>query len=136
MGGEGMTTINDKKYDNTLIKVSFGEYSVIQDGKKRKGSAPFLSFKFDNILFGIETTYDKTWLEELKINDKKDISKYISDVTYEDEKGWISLITGIYKCLIYKIENNIFGIEFSCEAEECSEYYKISLDEEVEINFK
>ena len=93
----------------------------------------FISFKFDNIFLGLETIYDKKWLKELKINDKKDISKYISDITYEDEKGWISLITGISKCFISKVENNKFVLEFSCEAEECGEYYKILLNEEIDI---
>lgn len=78
----------------------------------------------------------KRWLEELKINDKKDISKYISDITYEDEKGWLSLTTGNYKWFISKVENNKFILEFSCEVEECGEYYKISLNEKIEIGFE
>ena len=90
-----MIVINDKNFNNTLKRVSFGEYNVTENGKKRNGSALFISFKIDNIVLRLETVYDKKWLEELKINDKKDISKYISDITYEDEKGWISLITGI-----------------------------------------
>ena len=45
--------------------------------------------------------------KELKINDKKDISKYISDITYEDKKGWISLITGNYNCFITKTKNKL-----------------------------
>ena len=73
-----MITINDKNYDNVLKKVSFGEYSVTQDGKIREGMAPIIMFKFDNILIRLETTYDKKYLEELNTNDKKDINKYIS----------------------------------------------------------
>ena len=136
IGDEKMTIINDKNYDNVLKKVSFGEYSVTQDGKKRNGSAPFISFRFDNVLLGLETIYDKKWLKELKISNKTDISKYISDITYEDEKGWISLITGNYNCFINKVENNKFVIEFRCETEECGEYYRILLNEEVKIDFK
>lgn len=131
-----MIIINGKNFDNVLKKVSFGEYNVTQDGKKRNGSAPFISFKFDNILLGLETIYDKKWLEKLKINDKKDISKYISDIPYEDEKGWISLETGDYSCFITKIKKDVFAFEFSCEAEECGEHLKILLNEEVEINIE
>ena len=131
-----MIKINDKNYDNAIKKVSFSEYSVTQDGKKRNGNAFCISFKINNTLLGFETTYDKKWLEELIINDKKDISKYISDISYEDEKGWISLITGNYKCLINRIKNNIFLLEFTCDTEECGEYYNISLKEEVEISFE
>ncbi|MBR1936993.1 MAG: hypothetical protein IJ842_04785 [Bacilli bacterium] len=130
-----MIIINDKKYDNVLKKVSFGEYSVMQDGKKRNGMAPFISFNCDNILLGIETNYDKKWLEELKINDKQDISKYVTDIPYEDEKGWVSLILGKDKCFITKVKNNVFTIELKCEADECSEHYSIIINEDVEISF-
>ena len=136
IGDGNMIKINNKDYENVLKKVSFGEYSVTQDGKKRNGNAPFISFNFDNAFLGLETIYDKKWLEELKINDKKDISKYISDITYENENGWISLITGNYNCIVTKTKNNIFFLEFSCEAEELDEHYKILLNEEVEINFE
>ena len=131
-----MIIINDKNYDNVLKKVSFGEYNVNQDGKRRNGSAPFISFKFGNTILGLETIYDKKWLKELKINDKKDISKYITDIAYEDEKGWVSSGLGNYNCFITKVKNNIFAIEFSCEVEECDEHYVILLNEEVEINFE
>lgn len=130
-----MIVINEKKYNNVTYKVSFGKYSATQDGKKRNGEAPFISFKFNNILLGLETIYDKEWLKELKQNDKKDISKYISDITYEDEKGWISLITEQHKCYINRIEKNIFNIELECDAEDFEEII-ISLNEKIEIDFK
>lgn len=129
-----MTIINDKNYEKALIKVSFGQYIVNQDGKINS-TALFISFKFGNIYLGLETVYDKNWLKELKMNDKKDISKYISDITYEDEKGWISLITGKYKCFINRVKDNIFIFELNCETEECGECYSISLNKKVEIDF-
>ena len=131
-----MIIINDKNYDNVLKKVSFGEYSVTQDSNVRIGSAPIITFKIDNILIRLETTYDKKYLEELNTNDKKDISKYISDITYEDENGWVSLITGNYNCFITKYRNNKFVFELKCEAEECGDYYNIFLKEEVEFTFE
>ena len=131
-----MIIINDKNYDNVLKKVSFGEYSVTQDSNVRIGSAPIITFKIDNILIRLETTYDKKYLEELNTNDKKDINKYISDITYEDENGWVSLITGNYNCFITKYRNNKFVFELKCEAEECGDYYNIFLKEEVEFTFE
>ena len=129
-----MIKVNDKSYDNIPKKVSFGEYSVTQDDKKRVGKAPVISFDSDKMHLKIETIYDKKWLKELKINDKKDITKYISDVTYEEGKGWMSLTPGNCKCSIYRIDNDIFVIEFNCETEEGGKYYKISLNERVEMN--
>ena len=133
--GVKMITINGKQYNIDSKKISFGKYRVTQDGKKRNGKAPFITFKFENILLGLETIYDTKELKELNLDDKKDISKYISDITYEDEKGWISLITGNYKCFIQKIDNNKFIIELNGEAEEYGEYYSILLNEEIEITF-
>lgn len=130
-----MITINNIKYDNVMIKVSFGKYNVMQEWKKRSGNGLFVTFKFDNIILELETTYDEKWLKELKINNKSDISNYISNISYEDEKGWISLITGNYKCFIHKVNGNKFIVELSSEAEECGEYYKILLNEEIEIAF-
>lgn len=86
------------------------------------------------IYFGLETTYDKCWLKELKINDKKDISNYITDIIYEDGKGWISLALGTYKCFIKRIGNNIFEFEFNNYVEECGEKIDILLKEELLIN--
>ena len=128
-----MIKINDIVYNDVLKRVSFGEYNVTQDGKKRNGCAPFISFKLDNILLGLETIYDKKWLKDLRINDKKDISKYITDITYEDEKGWISLLTNNYNCFITKVNDDLFVIEFSCDAEECDEHYNILLNEELQL---
>lgn len=128
-----MIRINEKEYENILIRISFGEYSITQYGKKRKGKAPFISFECDDVYLCIETVYDSVWLEELNINDKKDISKYISDITYEDEKGWISLITGSYICSINKIDENLFAFEFSCETEECGSYFNITINENIVI---
>ena len=131
-----MIVINNRKYKNPLINVLFGEYEVNQNGNSRNGESIFISYKFDNISLGLETLYDKRWLKEIKINDKKDISNYISDITYEDENGWISLISGTYNCFVNKIENNIFVFEFNCESEECGEYYNILVNEKVKIDFE
>ena len=131
-----MIIINNKNYNIISKNVSFNKYQVTQNGKERKGISLHIVFKLNNILLGIETNYDKKWLENLNTNDRKDISKYVTDITYEDENGWISLITGNYKCYISKVKNNIFTFEINCEAEEGSEYYKILLNEELEMNYE
>ena len=74
--GVKMITINDKQYNIDSKKISFGKYSVTQDGKKRNGKAPFITFKFENMFLGLETIYDTKGLKELNLDDKKDISKY------------------------------------------------------------
>lgn len=130
-----MLIINNKEFNNPSINISFGKYSVHQNGIDRDGYSPFISFKYTNLCIGIETNYDKNWLKELKQNFKEDISKYISDITYEDEKGWISLINGNYKCFISKVEDNIFTTELRCETQECGEYFDILINEKIHIDF-
>lgn len=131
-----MIKINNNTHEKILSKTVFGQYEVTQDGKKRKGEAPFISFNFDNKYLGLEIIYDKIWLKELLKNEKKDISRYVTDITYEDKRGWISLITGIYKCYVTRIEDDLFTFELTCNAEECGEHYDILVNENVKIIFE
>lgn len=127
-----MITINNTKYIVQNIKVTFGNYNVSNKDKRRNGQSPFIQFHTDNDIFiGIETTYDKEWLKELEVNDRKNITEYISDIAYEDENGWLSLITGKYTCYLEKINQSKFRIEFKCAAEECDEYFDISIIEDI-----
>lgn len=133
---DNMIKINNNTHEKILSKILFGHYEVTQDGKKRKGEAPFISFKFDDAYLGLELIYDKMELKELPKNEKKDISRYVSDITYEDKKGWISLIIGIYKCYVTRIEDDLFNFELTCDVEEYREHYSILLNENVKIIFE
>lgn len=127
-----MIKINCNEYNNNKIKVTYGNYSITKDGKKRKGKSPFISFQCNNIYIGIETIYDKTWLDEIKINTKKDITKYISDITCEDEKGWLSLIIySNYNCILNKIGDKLFNIELICSYDDTEEKIEILINENI-----
>ena len=129
-----MITINNKIYENNKVKVTFGNYSVVQNGKKRNGKSPFISFECNGLYIGIELTYDEKWLIELKENDKKDITKFVSDIIYEDQKGFISLILGKYACYLERINDCEYKIELICETEEGSEIFIININEIITIN--
>lgn len=131
-----MISINKKNYKEPLVEVSFCKYSINKNNQKRNGKAIYISYKFDNINLELETVYDKNWLKKLKINNLKDISKYVSDITYKTEKGWISLITGEYKCLINRIDNNTFVFELNCKSEIDNKYYTVLVHENVKIDFE
>ena len=128
-----MIIVNKKKYENLTIDVYYGDYNVTKEGKKRTGLSPFISFKTDNIKIGIETIYDKEWLKELNESNKKDISKFVSDIVYEDEEGWVSLITGDYKCFIEKIDDKEFTLDFSCNAIEGNINFDILINEKIKL---
>ena len=72
-------------------------------------------------------------IKELKINDKKDISKYVTDIIYNDSKGWISLIYGTYKCFLERIDNELYLLDFYCNTIDDEEEFSIVLNEK--INF-
>lgn len=56
----------------------------------------------------------------MEINAKKDITTYITDMAYEDGKGWIPLIGGTFCCTLNKLENKVYNIEVNCYSEEGS----------------
>ena len=127
-----MIRYNDKVYNKSLYQISFGEYKVKQNGKERTGKSPRITFMLDDFNLMLEFIYDKEWIRELKINDKKDISKYVTDITYNDSKGWISLIYGKYQCFLERIDNSNYLLDFYCNTID-EEEFSIVLNEK--INF-
>ena len=127
-----MIRYNDKVYNKSLYQISFGEYKVKQNGKERTGKSPRITFMLDDFNLMLEFIYDKEWIRELKINDKKDISKYVTDIIYNDSKGWISLIYGTYKCFLERIDNEFYLLDFYCNTID-EEEFSIVLNEK--INF-
>lgn len=81
-----MLKLNNKKYSKVSYQVSFGEYKVKQNGKERTGKSPRITFMLDDFNLMLEFIYDKEWIKKLKINDKKDISSYLTDIMYSDIK--------------------------------------------------
>ena len=82
------------------------------NNKKITGLAPFITFLIDNkIYLGLEFAFSKEMFKSAKKNIKTNVNNYLSDITYEDEKGWISIITGKYDCNITRISEEDFKIE-------------------------
>lgn len=119
---ENIISINDKKFNNYETKVSWGEFTVnsYNDNvlSKRTGKSPIILFTIDEIYIEIETTYSKEMFESMKLDKKEDITKYISDITYEDNKGWISIINGEYTCYLIRKNENNFQIILDSKSDE------------------
>ena len=47
--GKKMIKIKNKEFDKVNTKISFDNYFVTNNGKKRKGISPYISFNIDNI---------------------------------------------------------------------------------------
>ena len=84
-------------------------FSVSHHGKIRKGIAPFITFNIDNDKFvGLEFTFSDEMFKQMKVNIKTNVKEYISDVVYEDVRGWISIINSEYDCDITRIDEKNF----------------------------
>ena len=109
-----MIKVNGKEYDVKKTDISWGEFTVSCHGKTRKGQAPFISFHLDNnILIGLEFTFSKEMFEESKVNIRVNCDDYLSDITYEDDGGWFSLILEKYNCYITRIDSKTFNVELT-----------------------
>lgn len=112
-----MIEIKNKKFDKVNTKVSCDNYFVTNNGKKRKGISPYMSFNIDNIYIDIETIYDINWLKNMKLNQEIDIKQYITNILYEEENECAQLYD-IQYCSIERIKEDTFNIKLQCKENE------------------
>lgn len=125
-----MIKLNNKKYDNYKIEVLWDNFEVISNDKKIKGVSPFISFNIDNnIIIEIETSISKETLENININEKINITQYLTDIIFEEQKGSRSIIDWKYNFEMTKINSNFFKIEFDINNND----EKIKIDCNVEL---
>ena len=114
-----MIKINEKEYHSYDIKIDWGKFEAKVCGRKINGESPFIIFNIENnIYIGLEFIFSKEMFNKMEINKKTNLNKYISDITYEDKKGWISIVTGNYDCNITKISTDCFNLDFLVELDE------------------
>ena len=140
-----MIKINDNEYVEYNMKISWIDFernsnnAGIVWGKaghnlnaKNDETAPFIEFNINNnILIGLEFSLSSKMLSDFPLNKQNDVSQYLSDITYEDEKGWISLITWDYKCAITKTAKNEYKLQFNILSNEIEK-----LDIKIDTNLK
>ena len=127
-----MLNVNQTEYDLKNKYINFDSFEAPVDGKKREGNALYITLITDDFKLSIETVYDVEWINELKVDDKKDISKYVVDLPYEDEKGWICL-TNECNCTLCKIDDQRYEINLSGHFEEGTEQFDIEYSDIFEI---
>lgn len=127
-----MLIINNKNIDVLERYIDFDLFEGTIDGKKRKCNVLYVTCVTDNFKISIETAYNIEWVRKLKINDKKDISKYIMGLPYEDDKGWMYLGDEC-NCILTRINNNSYEIELNGTFEECNEKFNIKYKDVFEI---
>lgn len=113
-----MIIINDEKYDDFGVEITWGNFSVTSHGKRRTGISPFISFNIENNRsIALEFTFSDEMFKQMKVNIKTNVKEYISDILYADERGWISAIDDKYECNITRINEKCFRIEFHMQSE-------------------
>lgn len=128
-----MLKINNKEIKNFDVKIFWNNFFVSSAKGKRSGKSPFIYFSISNeIYLCIETTISKELLNEYPLNKEININNYISDLSYEDQKGWYSMIREKYSCSIIRINKTQFKLKLYIESEEF-EKLSIYLDYELEI---
>lgn len=114
-----MIRINNKKYYNYDIEITWGNFKTIVCGQETCGIAPIIRFNLENNVFiEIESVFLKEKVENSYLNEKINIERYITDVIYKDDKGWVSIITGKYSCSIIRVDEKRFKLEFFIESKE------------------
>ena len=119
-----MLKIDSKNFEIIKRYIDYDNFEGNVDGKKRKCHVLYITLITNEFKLSIETVYDIEWIKGLKIDDKKDVSKYIVGLPYEDKNGWMYL-TDKYNCTICRINNNHYEINLDGHFEECDEQLDI-----------
>lgn len=128
-----MIKINDKEYFNYTYNVSWGNFETTNSSGKENGISPFITFNIaDNLSIGIETMISSEKLNSIENSEVVNLDKYITDIIYEDENGWVSIVDSKYSCILSRTMGNIFLIKFSVDFEE-QEKLNIIINSEVEL---
>lgn len=118
-----MIKINNTEYQKYETKITWGKYEIYKNKIRKNGIAPFINFNIENKIFiGLEFVYDEKDFKNLNLNEKTNITEYISDILYNDKKGWMPLGKEENNtCTITKTNDKDYILEFSIESDEIEE---------------
>ncbi len=129
-----MIIINNRRYSNYITDISWDSFQATSNGIKREGIAPFITFNIeDKYYIGLELTFSTDMFKNTPVNKEINISKYLSDITYEDEKGWLSISTGKYDCTLTKKSDTNFQLDFYVSTGEDESDINITINTFLEI---
>ncbi len=125
-----MIKINNKQYNNCHTEITWGNFNVSnENGRKRTGEAPFITFHIENgMSIGLEFTFLRVMFLNTKISIETNIKEYISDIIFENDEGWHSLILEKYDCNITRINQKTFHINFHVEESKINIFINENID--------
>mgnify|MGYP001809988322 CR=1 FL=1 len=111
--GDTVVIVNGCNYNSYEVKTNFRNYSSTkyENGAIKtaeKGVAPDITFDLlNNITVFIETIYSVELLKQAKPNIKIDITKYVTDVLYNEEAYacWHFILEGLKSCHITMLDD-------------------------------
>ena len=127
-----MLKLNSKNIEILKKYIDYDIFEGIVGDKKKKCYVLYITLITNEFKLSIETNYDIQWIKHLKVDDKKDISKYIVGLPYED-KNKLVYLTGKCNCTICRIEDNQCEIKIDGHFEECDEQFDIEYSDILNI---
>ncbi len=132
-----MIKINDKDYKLESLDCHWGKFTRTHNSITKTGVAPRLFF-----LVGEEDS-SKELLLELTITDEEfkkmpigkelNMKEEVTDIGYDDDKGWLTLSGSDYMLKITKLDTDEFLIKFKCG--DSYEQISFEIDEEIKLEF-
>lgn len=124
-----MIKLNDKEYKNCEVDVRWGTFVTCSQGQKRKGLSPFLTFCVNGEIFiGLELSFSKEMFENLENGVETSIDRYVTDITFEDESGWLSIYNGKHRCTVKRIAENEFKLCLEIRAKDLDDEFNITIE--------
>ncbi len=124
-----MIKLNDKEYNNYKVDVRWGTFVACSQGQKRTGLSPFLTFCLNGEIFiGLELSFSYEMFENLENGVETNIDRYVTDITFEDESGWLSIYNGKHRCTVTKIAENEFKLCLEIRAKDLDEEFNITIE--------
>ena len=124
-----MLIINNMIFEDVPVYNTFKNFDGVINGKKYQGKVLTVNYNSGDFRVLLETNISYEKLQTLVTDERKDISKNIINVKFDDSKGWKSLDLEQYNCFITKKNDDDYYLEFNLVSQE----YNIQIKEIINI---
>ena len=129
-----MIKLNNQEYKKYIVEIEWGKFSSNISGVKEEGLAPIIRFIINNkITIDLELIYSIDKFKNLEINKKIDLNKYLVDVSYEDNSGWMPVYNDSISIYLTRLNENEFHIDFKLKYNDFGEKINIIINDNLKI---
>ncbi len=94
---------------------------------KKKRTVP-ISDLLGKWRIGLEFSFSKEMFENLENGVETSIDRYVTDITFEDESGWLSIYNGKHRCTVKRIAENEFKLCLEIRAKDLDDEFNITIE--------